>query len=547
VELPTLEVSSPERAIFVGEDSVLLAGQATAGTAPLTSLTLNDEPIDLAADGSFSHRFTPEPGIAILGLRLEDEGGERAVDGRAVYAGPTHDPGAWLPDALKLELGPELLDDDSPDVDDLAAIVELVLEDGALMDSIIGTDFETEYAMFTPTLARIGPVDADIVPMAGALGVELVLHDVWMDFDVEVFGVSTIGSAWADSATLDMNLTMSQVGGEILVVANNVACELAGFGVTVDWFPDSLEGFLSEWAQGLVEEKVVEVAETSVAELVAGYLQAVAMDFEFSDGMYLFLDLSRLSVAPSGLRLTLNASVEAPNNISMPPNAGSLATPAAGPGWPLADGHLGMALDDDLVNQLFFGFWSSGLLSENTMDGVMVGALSGQGGGVPAPLGPLDELSVRVDLPLVVLSATSSEMDADVAIGEMRMVFIREDQERIDVSVNMRGGASFGFNEDGELTFDLDNRPAELMIHVGVLEHPEGIDPGDLAALVKLVVPPLLGNASMFAPGFSLPDMDLGELTGLTSLSGVVLAIEEPEVQVGAGNWVQLTAQASAE
>ena len=98
VVIPTLAVSSPERGSFVDAGSVKLAGSAGQGSAALDGLTLNGATaISLGSDGAFSAPIGLSPGINIFGLRLEDAGGERAVDGRAVYAGPLGDYAAHAP------------------------------------------------------------------------------------------------------------------------------------------------------------------------------------------------------------------------------------------------------------------------------------------------------------------------------------------------------------------------------------------------------------------------------------------------------------------
>ena len=56
---------------------------------------------------------------------------------------------------------------------------------------------------------------------------------------------------------------------------------------------------------------------------------------------------------------------------------------------------------------------------------------------------------------------------------------------------------------------------------VGGTSWPDALDPGDLASLIKLMVPPLLGNADNFLPGISLPPLDLGSLSD--SMSGIGL------------------------
>jgi hypothetical protein len=157
----------------------------TSGSAPVRSLALNGESIPLDEAGQFSSSIQLEPGINVLGLRAEDDEGGRAVDGRAVYGGPLHEPDTTLVDAVRIQIGPDLLDDNNSDIDDVASIAESLLSDGSLSSAFIGVPIDTDFAEITPTSLDYGDVDIDIVPRDGSIAASVVLYDVWMDFDVD--------------------------------------------------------------------------------------------------------------------------------------------------------------------------------------------------------------------------------------------------------------------------------------------------------------------------------------------------------------------------
>ena len=151
VDLPVLAVDGPDRSWFSGGSTVGYSGTAQAGTWDLTELRLNGETIDLDGSGRFTHDWTAEPGLLILAARLEDEGGERALDARSVYHGPLHAPGAMIEGGVRLQVAPELLDDNDPDLDDLASIAELTMSDDALLGELVGEPIETEDVTVTPS------------------------------------------------------------------------------------------------------------------------------------------------------------------------------------------------------------------------------------------------------------------------------------------------------------------------------------------------------------------------------------------------------------
>jgi hypothetical protein len=532
--LPVLTVTLPERGAFVGEAGVQLAGHVEAGSAPLTTLTLDGQSIELDESGGFDQAVDWAPGINILSVRVEDEGGQRAVDGRAVLAGPVHVPGTVIEDGARLLLGPDMLDDDRPDVDDVASIAELLLADPSLLADRLGVPMDTGFATVTPTSLSYSDASVDLVPAAGRIIASITLSDVEMDFDVtDIAGfswVSTDGSAWADELVLETSLVADTSGGDIGIDAIDTSAGLFSFGLTVDWFPDFLEDDLAGWVQGTLEDELATTAEDTVGALLGGVVDALAVSTTFA-GVELDMTVVDLEAAASGLRITMDISLYGAPAFTLPPGAGSLETPDNPPAWPTsATDPFVVLVDDDVVNQLMFAMWSTGALSNFVFSGDELALLSGAV--LPPPLGPATEVRIDGGMPPVVSLPSEPDQDVDLSLGELTLGVTRDDGETLEFSINVRAGAVLLVNDDGELTFDLDNRPAKVGLAVGTLGFPEPLDPGDLAALVRLSVPPLLGSASAFLPGFPTPTMDLGEITGLPALAGVELGLEDPEVQV---------------
>lgn len=528
VVLPSLEVQSPERAAFIGASTLALSGAVEAGSAALDRLTLNsDTDIPLSSDGAFSVPIGLSPGINIFSLRAEDLGGERAVDGRAVYAGPLYPPGELLEESVRLQLGPELLDDDDSDLDDVAGIAEYLLEDVGVADAVVGQTIETAYADVTPTSLDFGSVSVDLVPTSEVILAEVVLHDLWMDFDAEQWGLSTDGSIWADAVVLT---TVLSISGDT-VTSSSTVLELEGYGGEIDWLPDAI----LTWAEAYLEEELAATTEALVTDLMGGYLGAFAIDTELLDGVALSVALADASVSEAGLLLRLDAAVSATSG-TLPPEAGSAITDGPAPDWPLSDAPFSVAVDDDLVNQLLFALWGAGALSGFEYDGTALIALTGAE--IAPPLGPLERLTLDMDLPPMLGEATQDDMDADLSLGEWRMAFHRDDGALLAFSVNVRVGAQVRFTDADALSLSLDNRPSLITMAVGVTDWPSSLDAGDLAALVKLMVPPLLGNADNFLPSITLPPIELGGFS--TSMDGIALTPQALTLSVDDGGWVVL-------
>jgi hypothetical protein len=94
------------------------------------------------------------------------------------------------------------------------------------------------------------------------------------------------------------------------------------------------------------------------------------------------------------------------------------------------------------------------------------------------------------------------------------------------------------FSEADELSLTLDNRPSLITMAVGVTDWPASLDAGDLASLVKLMVPPLLGNADNFLPSIRLPPIELGGFSA--SMDGIALTPQDLTLSIGDGGWIVL-------
>lgn len=536
VELPTLHVEGPVRGAFYQSDGVVLVqGTVTPGTAPLSRLTVNGQELSFDEEGWFSAELEPIDGINLLGVRVEDEGGERAVDGRSFHYAGDNDPGSTLDGAVWMRLGPVLLDDDESTPDDLAAVAELLAGDPDIASDFIGTRIPEESYELEITGIDWQGAAVDLTPNEGVLWADVLLSDVRLDFNVFGVGwydwISTTGYVTADEVLIQTDLTPSG-GTDIEVTA--VYATITGFELEIEWVP--FDDLLADSARASLEEQLRETISGLAGDLVTEYLSAYAVTVEPFDGVELSMDLGGVSVSSEGLVLEMDASVRALGNPSLPVDSGSLATVGELRWDPSAP--FSVAIDDDLVNQLLFAMWATGGLGFS-FDGDALGALTGQP--LPPPLGPVEQASLSLGLPPVLIPA-DEEHDLRLYLGEFLVDILREDGERVAASINASAG---GWLEqvDSELAISLDERPKAVEVEVGMIAWPEALDPGDLSSLLRLTTPTLLGSAGAFTPGIPLPGVPLDLFGDHPDLRGKQLLIADADVELLASGWLTVAGE----
>ena len=96
--------------------------------------------------------------------------------------------------------------------------------------------------------------------------------------------------------------------------------------------------------------------------------------------------------------------------------------------------------------------------------------------------------------------------------------------------------------DDGAIEFTVDARPAHIEQAVGVLEAPEALDPGDLAALIRLLTPPILGKASNFVPDLPVPEIALDEFLSTPATEGKTVRVSDSSVSLEENGWLLVKA-----
>lgn len=543
IENPLLNIETPERGSFISDGEFTLSGSFSNGSGAVQSLSLNTVPIEFNDGGAFEVPVAVVPGIQQINLRAEAGDGGRAVRSRAVYAGELHSESDWIDSAVRLQINQELLDDGDDDLDDLASIAELIVADLDLSSSLLGMTFEVSIFDITPTSVSYG--DPEIAIFAGdPLHTVLEVPDIEVWFNVSTYlGINVDGVLTADNIRLLLDIGIDSTGNTIQTTVENAESDIVNAEIDIEYIPGFAEDLVIDLVVGQIEDELETVAVDLITETAAQYLESFALETELLSGVFIESSLDAVQTVNDGLRLILDARFFGDSVVSVPQGAGSLATAGAGPGWPIGDSPLAVAIDDDLLNQLMFVVWQVGTLDNIQLDAILLEGLSGAP--LPPPLGPADVVDISVGLPPVLRPARVENTDASIQLGEWQLMFTREDGEVIDMRIALDAGLSLSIDEENSVDLNVDSRPAELLLGVDTLTHPAALDSGDLSALGRLLVPSLLGTVSNFLPSLDIPPIPLSGIS--SELGDRVITFKNPDINVRSDGWTVVTGEITAE
>ena len=245
------------------------------------------------------------------------------------------------------------------------------------------------------------------------------------------------------------------------------------------------------------------------------------------------VSLGSVSVAPHGINLTLDATISSPLAMGIPlsPLTGSLATQTT----PMPDNFsaepVAFLIDDDTINQLLFAYWYGGGLGG--IDAKPSDLPTLDFSGLPDAFQPLSRVRMTTLLPPTLGPRTLNDDDFpfELTLGELNLHLDTDTGRQFSLSINARTGVDMEQTENGDVRLRLDTRPKFVELYVGCYAAPLGFDPGNVAALIRLGVPPLLKDLTSQIT-FELPGLALSSFVELDALAGKVLRF--PDLDGGA-------------
>ena len=464
--VPTLEVTTPARGTFASGDTVTVTGRVI-DNGPVR-LTVAGTEVTPAADGTFSTTIQVGEGIEVIETHAIDGAGHDVRDVRAVLAGTL----APTDGTAKGELAAR------------AGVTALNAVGGAISTSVKAIDFQAAAMSANPiynndgclgavinlTSVQRGNITVGLAPKTGILATDVTIENIVVKASAK-WRVGCLGS----TATITLRASKAKIHGDLAarVASGKLATTLPGASVSFEGFsfdiggvPSQLEslvkGKVSDYVEGMlagqIKSKVPPIADKAIAGLVAKPISTSLLNRN-----------TTITVAPSNVKITneelfvslattvLVAGGEGGTFLTTSP---SLATTS----MEVPKG-VGVAIDDDIVNQLFAGLWSADALEPTiAIDSIpALGALLDDNARV---------MSISMSLPPTVSTDTGELV---LSIGDM-MINVRDENgaDVHQIAVSLKTTLSAEPSQTGKilLTVGAPTVYAQVLVNSDAVEEP---------------------------------------------------------------------------
>jgi hypothetical protein len=407
-----LRILEPARASFVKQSFTGVV--QVRGEGASAELTIGEQTITPAADGSFETTVAAVPGLNLLRV----VSGEDAVDTPFLY-GSFAPATEAVPAAVAVRINEQGFASQDDDEVSLEMLANRALEDVDLLAALQGKKLSGSVAgakwTFDVQSAEYGKTRVELGPRAGGATFEARINDVRVEgkLSVKVFGVGPSGdvSMTADAAEVGGDIGVRLEGSALDATASEVQTTLKGFQYHSGnaGFPCCVDDIMT----GILRPKIEEAAQTQVRDALresfvfalsqlalpeemdlegAGFPATITIDEEF-DGAKFGKDGAELSAAVRFHHAFAESDpgAQAPGWLKVGKAPGKMSTDPA----------FGVSISIDALNQALFAAWGQNGLERSVEDVPLAGTLhlaprlppvvlADEGGNLHAAAGEID-------------------------------------------------------------------------------------------------------------------------------------------------------------
>lgn len=415
---PTLEVTSPARGTLADSDVVMVTGHVT-DTEGKVKVTVGGQDVAVAKDGTFSASVPVTAGIALIETHAIDKGGNDVRDVRAVLAGSLAPTDGTKAGQVGARAGVGALKAVGAAVGTAAKAIDYTAAATALNPVYNNTGCLG--AKIDITSVTLSDVDVGLTPTTGALTTDVAIANLVVKAHVD-FKVACIGG----STTVTMRATTTHIHGDLGLRIANAALATSlpdatvgfdGFSFDVGGVPSAVESLVRDNVRdgvaralaSTIKSKVPPIADKQLASLIAKPITTSLLGHDTT----ISITPTKVSITPTELFVAVDSKLKVDGGAG-----GTFVTTDSplSPSMMSGSQGLGVALDDDIVNQLFAGLWAADAFDkELSLDTI------------PALGAVLDDdaRSMETHLSLPPTASTDSG-DLTLALGDM-MVTVKDD------------------------------------------------------------------------------------------------------------------------
>ncbi|NVB80300.1 MAG: hypothetical protein HOV81_18040 [Kofleriaceae bacterium] len=359
---PVLEITSPARGTLADGETVSVTGRVTDESFASVRVTVGGVEVPTAVDGTFQTTVPVMNGIAIIETHAIDDHGHDVRDVRAVLAGSLAPTDGTSVGKVGARAGVAALRAIGNAIGAQAKMINFTQAAQALNPVYNNTGCLG--ATINITSINLSDLAVALAPKPNILSTDVTISNLDVrlaaNFKVACIGGSTTITLKATKAKVHGDLGASIAAGKIATSLPAATVTFENFSIDVGGVPGAIESLLKDQArdgvaralESAIKSKVPPIANNALAGLVAKPLSTSILGADTS-----------ISVTPTKVSLSsdeLFVGLDTKVRITGGEGGTALTTPTTV--TPDAMGQtqgLGVALDDDIANQLLAGLWSA--------------------------------------------------------------------------------------------------------------------------------------------------------------------------------------------
>jgi hypothetical protein len=462
---PVVHITSPDRGSIQGDvHTVVVTGTATDDTA-VASVTVNDVPAAVAADGTWTVTVPVVAGTNLLHAVALDAQNNAGKESRSVVAGPMSPLAMQVPNALTASLSAQTfaaIGKGTAGYIKTADLEALVSPMNPVIHAGDPNGPDCLYGQANITSMTVGDADVTLSPQAGGLNLDLELSTVKIGMHLDYAAACINGSRDITIAASHISVTGDITVGltatkdfNIALVSPNVT--LTGFDLELGGIPGAVVDLLHiDTALGPVIGWAAEKFVTPMLNKSFAGLNTTKTITVLNTPVDVSVKPDKLDFSSAGAIIQLDTTIRAHGD-----SGNFVFVDNIVPAMDVSHG-FELAVADDAANQALASMWSAKGLDDTI-------ALNN---GSYGDIGTLYDSVVIETKAMPFVDASNAANGLVLTIGDLMASFKSGDVTATEAAINAQVGIKVSTGSDGTLKFDV----GTPTVYVDVLDDSEGVE-----------------------------------------------------------------------